>query len=81
MSHHKQEDFSGIPKFAMDMGLASHGLESDKPSQLSDAFRAGAAWAHQRAQQSGGLQIVPPAAQNWPVPIYDGMVRCKTEVS
>lgn len=45
MSLHKVEQFQLLSKGEMDEGLRLHHLEAEAPSQLSDAFRAGAQWA------------------------------------
>lgn len=44
MSHHEKNDFKHFSKQEMDLGLALHGLDPKKPSQLSDGFRSGADW-------------------------------------
>lgn len=45
MSHHKEPLPGILSKEELDDGLKLHHLAHDTPSQLSDAFRAGAQWA------------------------------------
>lgn len=52
MSQHKTQQFTNFTKSRMDAGLSLHRLPTDAPSQLADAFRAGAEWGAQQSQDA-----------------------------
>lgn len=68
MSMHKI-DLSGIEH----EGLKSHGLPIGKPSQLSDAFRQGMAWALSAAPQPPALGGEPEVTA-WIISDEDGTI-------
>lgn len=64
MSQHQKTDFPNFTKSQMDQGLILHHLPHDKPSQLADSFRAGAAWGSENYKNRRAATS-PEIVQDW----------------
>lgn len=64
MSQHQTQRFTNFTKSQMDAGLSLHHLPADAPSQLADAFRAGAEWGAQQSQDAKLREAVEALLSN-----------------
>lgn len=60
----------------MDAGLRLHRLEAIKPSQLADAFRAGAKWGYRQRQINAGGGGIHICARHDKDIVADPQVGC-----